>query len=136
MKVAMVSGTTGARNRAGCAGTGRRRYRHCPSAPQDRSCAAREDNALLGTIICEPLCERVDLNADRSAQYLSRKLVRERRRRKRASSAIKFENTKCGKRFHDLKDINWRTDDCATVAFVFKDEVARHSHPRVWSCGH
>jgi hypothetical protein len=45
------------------------------SAPQDGSRASRDDAAQLGTIVCERLYERLDFNADSSAECLSRSLL-------------------------------------------------------------
>jgi hypothetical protein len=38
--------------------------------------------------------------------------------------------------FITYKTIQWRRDDCATFAFLFKDQVIRQPHPQVQPCGH
>jgi hypothetical protein len=38
--------------------------------------------------------------------------------------------------FTTYKTIQWRRDDRAAVASLFKDQVIRHPHPQVQPCGH
>ena len=64
--------------------------------------ASRDDTALLDTIVCERLYQRLDFNADRSAEFLSGNL----RGTTQANEPVlrSSDNTKCGNRFHDLQD--------------------------------
>jgi hypothetical protein len=80
--------------------------------------------------------ERADLNANTAAAYLSRNLLRGTTQAQKSQFCGQVRTPSAAIGFMTYKTIQWRRDDCATVAFLFKDQVVRHPHPQVQPCGH